>query len=65
MAFLVSKDICKNVPFTWTILNNILPLFGGVLIKNKEGEIIGAIGISGETIKQDHAIATFGAEAII
>jgi uncharacterized protein GlcG (DUF336 family) len=38
---------------------------GGLPIKNKEGKIIGAIGVSGGTIDQDRAIATEGAAAII
>lgn len=38
---------------------------GGVPIKNKEGKIIGAIGVSGGTIEQDHDIATVGANAIL
>ena len=38
---------------------------GGLPIKNKEGKIIGAIGVSGGTIEQDREIATFGAAAII
>lgn len=38
---------------------------GGVPIKDKSGTIIGAIGVSGGTIEQDHAIATVGASAII
>ena len=38
---------------------------GGLPIKNKEGEIIGAIGVSGGTIDQDREIATVGAASII
>ncbi|MCL4128698.1 UNVERIFIED_CONTAM: hypothetical protein GTU68_062217 [Idotea baltica] len=38
---------------------------GGVPLKNKEGKIIGAIGVSGGTIEQDHEIATAGATVII
>lgn len=38
---------------------------GGVPIKDKNGIIIGAIGVSGGTIEQDHHIATVGANAII
>ena len=38
---------------------------GGVPLKNKEGKIIGAIGVSGGTIEQDHEIASAGANAII
>lgn len=38
---------------------------GGVPIKNENGKIIGAIGVSGGTIEQDHDIASVGANAII
>tara|TARA_R110000764_G_scaffold153999_1_gene241917 strand:+ start:762 stop:1256 length:495 start_codon:yes stop_codon:yes gene_type:complete len=38
---------------------------GGVPIKNEAGKIIGAIGVSGGTIEQDHDIATVGAMAIL
>jgi len=37
---------------------------GGVPIKNSEGEIIGAIGVSGSTVTNDHAVAQAGADAI-
>jgi len=37
---------------------------GGVLLKNKEGAIIGAIGVSGSSVEDDHLVATAGAEAI-
>lgn len=38
---------------------------GGVPIKDKQGIIIGAIGISGGTIEQDRAIATVAAQSIL
>lgn len=38
---------------------------GGVVIKNATGEIIGAIGVSGSTVEDDHAVAAAGAEAIL
>ncbi|MFY0653527.1 MAG: heme-binding protein [Cyclobacteriaceae bacterium] len=38
---------------------------GGLPIKDKNGIIIGAIGISGGTIEQDHALAVAGAQSII
>ena len=38
---------------------------GGIPIKNKEGIIIGAIGISGGSIEQDHHIASKAAESIL
>ncbi len=37
---------------------------GGVLIKNKQNEIIGAVGVSGSTVDNDHAVAEAGAKAI-
>lgn len=37
---------------------------GGVLLKNKEGEVIGAIGVSGSTVENDYAVASAGASAL-
>lgn len=37
---------------------------GGVPIKNTSGEIIGAIGVSGSSVENDHAVALAGAVAI-
>jgi uncharacterized protein GlcG (DUF336 family) len=37
---------------------------GGVPIKNSQGEIIGAIGVSGSTVTNDHAVAQAGADAL-
>jgi uncharacterized protein GlcG (DUF336 family) len=37
---------------------------GGVLIKNAQGVIIGAIGVSGSTVENDHAVAQAGAAAV-
>lgn len=38
---------------------------GGIPIKDVEGNVVGAIGVSGGTIEQDREIATAGAKAII
>ncbi len=35
---------------------------GGVVIKNKEGVVIGAIGVSGSSVENDHAVAEAGAK---
>ncbi|SFW64059.1 GlcG/HbpS family heme-binding protein [Cellulophaga fucicola] len=45
--------------------NGLVSFPGGVPITNKEGEIIGAIGVSGGTIEEDHKIASFGAKSIL
>lgn len=36
---------------------------GGVPVKNAAGEIVGAIGVSGSTVEDDHAVAMAGAKA--
>jgi uncharacterized protein GlcG (DUF336 family) len=36
---------------------------GGVPIVNAQGTVIGAIGVSGSTVENDHAVASAGAQA--
>ena len=37
---------------------------GGVPIKNAQGIVIGAIGVSGSTVENDHIVAQAGADAV-
>ncbi|RBQ06671.1 GlcG/HbpS family heme-binding protein [Pedobacter miscanthi] len=37
---------------------------GGVVLKDETGQVIGAIGVSGGTVDQDHQVAIAGAEAL-
>ena len=37
---------------------------GGIPIKNGNGEIIGAIGVSGSTVEDDHEVAEAGRSAV-
>lgn len=37
---------------------------GGVPIKDANGNIIGAVGVSGSTVENDHAVASTGAAAV-
>ena len=37
---------------------------GGVVIKDAAGDVIGAIGVSGSSVENDHAVATAGAAAL-
>jgi len=37
---------------------------GGVILKDNSGEIIGAVGVSGSTVDDDHAVAEAGADAV-
>ncbi len=36
---------------------------GGVPLKNKDGDVIGAIGVSGDVVENDHAVAEAGVAA--
>ncbi len=44
--------------------NGLISFPGGVPIKNEEGNIIGAIGVSGSSVENDHIVAEAGALAI-
>ncbi len=41
----------------------VLPVPGGVLVRDKNGAIIGAVGVSGDTSENDAAAAVAGIEA--
>jgi len=43
---------------------NLVPVPGGVLIRNSKKEIIGSIGISGDTSDNDESAAIFGVESV-
>ncbi len=44
--------------------NGLITFPGGVNIKSSEGIIIGAIGVSGDSVENDHAVAAAGAGAV-
>ena len=44
--------------------NGLITFPGGVPIKNANGEIIGAIGVSGSTVENDHTVAEAAASVI-
>ena len=44
--------------------NGLITFPGGIPIKNAQGEIIGAIGVSGSSVENDHAVAEAGAATI-
>jgi uncharacterized protein GlcG (DUF336 family) len=37
---------------------------GGVPLKNAQGEVVGAIGVSGSTVENDHTVAAAGAAVL-
>lgn len=58
----------EQMPVFFTALNamsggRMVPLAGGALIKNREGQVIGSIGISGDTSDNDEICAVHGVEA--
>ena len=44
--------------------NGLITFPGGVVIKDGSGNIIGAVGVSGSTVEDDHAVASAGASAL-
>lgn len=44
--------------------NGLITFPGGVPIKNSSGEIVGAIGVSGSSVDNDHSVAEAGAISI-
>ena len=44
--------------------NGLISFPGGIPLKNADGEIIGAIGVSGSSVENDHAVADAGSSAI-
>ena len=42
---------------------NVLPVAGGILIKNREQELLGAIGISGDLSELDELCAIRGVQS--
>ena len=58
----------EQMPIFFTALNamsngRMVPLAGGVLIRNDEGLVIGSVGISGDTSDNDEICAVHGIEA--
>jgi uncharacterized protein GlcG (DUF336 family) len=58
----------EQMPMFFTALNamsggRMVPVAGGVLIKNREGQLIGSIGVSGDTSDNDQICAVHGVEA--
>ena len=41
----------------------LVPVAGGVLVRDGDGEIIGAVGVTGDTSDNDEACAVAGIEA--
>ena len=58
----------EQMPVFFTALNamsggRMVPLAGGVLIRNKTGQVIGSVGISGDNSDNDETCAVHGVEA--
>ena len=44
--------------------NGLITFPGGIPLQNAEGAIVGAIGVSGSTVENDHAVAEAGVAAL-
>ncbi len=66
-----SRELAERAakaPLFFTVLASVshgrlVPVPGGVLIKNDAGEVLGAVGISGDTSDRDEVCAVAGIEA--
>ncbi len=61
-------DRSAKQPIFFTVLSavaqgRLVPVPGGVLIRDEDGEILGAVGISGDTSDKDEVCAVAGIEA--
>ena len=45
--------------------NGLITFPGGVPVKNENGEIIGAVGVSGSSVENDHEVASYAVNAIL
>lgn len=64
-----SRDISKRAPHflaavTHAVGGMLVPVPGGVLVRDSNGQIIGAVGVSGETSDNDEIIAIEGIAAV-
>jgi uncharacterized protein GlcG (DUF336 family) len=51
--------------YTIEVSNGGLITFpGGIPLRNGNGEVVGAIGVSGSTVQDDHDVASAGASAV-
>lgn len=55
----------ENMPVFFNALaamsgGKMVPLPGGVLIRNEQGELLGAVGVSGDTSDRDEECAVYG-----
>ena len=58
----------EQMPAFFAALNamsagRMVPVAGGVLVKNREGQVIGSVGISGDTSDNDEICVVFGIDA--
>lgn len=44
--------------------NGLISFPGGIPLKDGEGNIIGAVGVSGSTVENDHTVANAGVNAL-
>jgi uncharacterized protein GlcG (DUF336 family) len=64
-----TRELAKRPPHflaavTHAVGGLLVPVPGGVLVQNSEGELLGAVGVSGETSDNDEAAAVAGIESM-
>ncbi len=64
-----TRELAKRPPqflaaVTHAVGGLLVPVPGGVLVRDSKGELLGAVGVSGETSDNDEAAAVAGIEAV-
>ena len=59
---MMSGPVCEAADENWEKINAALR--HGVPITNAAAEVIGAIGVAGRMVENDHAVASAGAAAV-
>ena len=59
----MAKERPQFIAAATHVVEKLIPVAGGVLIKDEAGKIIGAVGVSGDTSDNDEAVALIGIAA--
>lgn len=64
-----TRELAKRPPHflaavTHAVGGLLVPVPGGVLVRDSKGELLGAVGVSGETSDNDEAVAVAGIESM-
>jgi hypothetical protein len=59
----LSPPLCHASTFCFSYLRQMAPFPGGIVIREREGKVVGAVGVSGASADEDEYCALAGVEA--